>query len=91
MPTVVHIHCAADMSTDNHASPSLLKPFLNTSSIDDLSYIAPSAEGAPSTPVVTGRKTYKTLKEKKEAVWPPHIEAALFEGYIPLTSTDSRH
>jgi len=28
----------------------------------------------------TGRKTYKTSKEKKETVWPQNLEAALLDG-----------
>lgn len=32
--------------------------------------------------VLTGRKTWKTLKENKEAVWPPYIEAVLLEGSL---------
>jgi len=30
--------------------------------------------------VITGRKSWKTLKGKTEAVWPPYLEVALFEG-----------
>lgn len=30
--------------------------------------------------VATGRKTYKTLKEKQEVIWPPCLEAALIDG-----------
>lgn len=32
--------------------------------------------------VLTGRKTWKTLKENQEAVWPPYIEAVLLEGLL---------
>lgn len=28
----------------------------------------------------TGRKSWKSLKEKKEAVWPEYLEEALLEG-----------
>ena len=35
--------------------------------------------------VITGRKSWKTLKGKTEAVWPPYLEVALFEG-APSTS-----
>lgn len=30
--------------------------------------------------IITGRKSWKTLRGGTEAVWPPHLEAALFEG-----------
>lgn len=30
--------------------------------------------------IITGRKSWKTLKGKSEAVWPPNLEQALFEG-----------
>lgn len=33
--------------------------------------------------VITGRKSWKTLKGKTEAVWPPYLEVALFEGASP--------
>lgn len=33
--------------------------------------------------VITGRKSWKTLKGKTEAVWPPYLEVALFEGEHP--------
>lgn len=32
--------------------------------------------------VISGRKSWKTLKEKNEAVWPPYLEAALIEGWF---------
>ena len=35
--------------------------------------------------VITGRKSWKTLKGKTEAVWPPYLEVALFEGLSSLS------
>ena len=56
--------------------------YLTTSFVGDLSYQPPASQAAGlAHTFVTGRKTWKTLKSKKnEAVWPVHIEAALFEG-----------
>lgn len=36
--------------------------------------------------IVSGRKSWKTLKGKGEAVWPPYLEAALVEGKFNITS-----
>jgi hypothetical protein len=52
------------------------------STVDDLSY-TPSAEERTRDAAqiaATGRRSWKTLKGKGEAVWPPHLEAALIEG-----------
>ncbi|KAI0035594.1 hypothetical protein K488DRAFT_68283 [Vararia minispora EC-137] len=43
--------------------------------------------------IVSGRKSWKTLKGKGEAVWPPYLEAALVEAldkYRPETSRSAR-
>lgn len=43
--------------------------------------------------IVSGRKSWKTLKGKGEAVWPPYLEAALVEAldrYRPETSRSTR-
>ncbi|KAG5637095.1 hypothetical protein H0H81_005778 [Sphagnurus paluster] len=75
------------------ANPGL-KIYLNTSFVGDLGYQAPTSQvaGMEHT-LVTGRKTWKTSKGKNEAVWPSHIEAALFdalEKYRPASSGDPR-
>lgn len=52
------------------------------STVDDLSY-TPSIEERmrdAAQILATGRRSWKTLKGKGEAVWPPHLEAALLEG-----------
>jgi len=54
------------------------------STVDDLSY-TPSAEERTRDAAqiaATGRRSWKTLKGKGEAVWPPHLEAALIEGKL---------
>ncbi|KAG5642158.1 hypothetical protein DXG03_003542 [Asterophora parasitica] len=70
------------------------KIFLSTSFIGDLGYEAPTNQVAGMAhTLVTGRKTWKTSKGKNEAVWPAHIEAALFdalEKYRPTSSGDPR-
>lgn len=50
-----------------------IKPALHVLSPGDKSY--PHCHS-----VITGRKSWKTLKGKTEAVWPPYLEVALFEG-----------
>lgn len=52
------------------------------SAVDDLSYplaCDDRTRDAVNT-IVSGRKSWKTLKGKGEAVWPPYLEAALIEG-----------
>ncbi|KAG6865575.1 hypothetical protein C0991_001334 [Blastosporella zonata] len=71
-----------------------LEIYLSTSFVGDLSYQAPANQvpGMAHT-MVTGRKTWKTSKGKNEAVWPAHIEAALFdalEKYRPASSGDPK-
>jgi hypothetical protein len=60
-----------------------LESFLMTSVLGDLGCSMPSTRHGRATQgfvAKTGRKTWKTQKDKKEAVWPPHIETVLFEG-----------
>ncbi|THV07230.1 hypothetical protein K435DRAFT_742211 [Dendrothele bispora CBS 962.96] len=62
------------------------------STVDDLSY-TPSAEEKTRDAaqiVATGRRSWKTLKGKGEAVWPPHLEAALIEALEKYKPDDSR-
>lgn len=71
------------------ANPSSLSDFVRMSAVDDLSYplaCDDRTRDAVNT-IVSGRKSWKTLKGKGEAVWPPYLEAALIEG--PPTSTPS--
>ncbi|KAI0250043.1 hypothetical protein BJV78DRAFT_617930 [Lactifluus subvellereus] len=68
------------------ANPSSLSDFVRMSAVDDLSYplaCDDRTRDAVNT-IVSGRKSWKTLKGKGEAVWPPYLEAALIEG--PLQS-----
>ncbi|KAG6906924.1 hypothetical protein DXG01_011350 [Tephrocybe rancida] len=69
-----------------------LEIYLSTSFVGDLSYQAPANQVAGMAHTsVTGRRTWKTSKGKNEAVWPSHVEAALFDGlekYRPASSGD---
>ncbi|TFK39519.1 hypothetical protein BDQ12DRAFT_722372 [Crucibulum laeve] len=45
----------------------------------------------PFANIATGRKTWKNLKKKKEAVWPPYVETVLLEAldkYRPASNRD---
>ena len=66
-------------SIPRSSSPSMsgLKNSLHVLSPGDKSY--PHCHS-----VITGRKSWKTLKGKTEAVWPPYLEVALFEGTSQL-------
>ncbi len=69
------------------ANPPSLSHFVRMSAVDDLSYplaCDDRTRDAVNT-IVSGRKSWKTLKGKGEAVWPPYLEAALIEG--PSTPT----
>ncbi|KAK7460386.1 hypothetical protein VKT23_009109 [Stygiomarasmius scandens] len=48
----------------------------------DLSYMPSAKEKSRDAAqiIATGCRSWKTLKEKGEAVWPPHLDAALIEG-----------
>ncbi|PPQ71258.1 hypothetical protein CVT24_009512 [Panaeolus cyanescens] len=54
-------------------TPSTQHGHFSMSPIDNFSHIQSHSER-------TGRRTFKTSKEKKEAVWPPLLEDALIEG-----------
>jgi hypothetical protein len=71
------------------ANPSSLSDFVRMSAVDDLSYplaCDDRTRDAVNT-IVSGRKSWKTLKGKGEAVWPPYLEAALIEGPLPVPSS----
>lgn len=52
---------------------------------DSLHILSPGDKSYPHChSVITGRKSWKTLKGKTEAVWPPYLEVALFEGISQL-------
>lgn len=55
---------------------------MHTASTDGLDYsLAPDDRTRDAVhTIVSGRKSWKTLKGKGEAVWPPYLEAALVEG-----------
>ncbi|KZV76484.1 hypothetical protein PENSPDRAFT_421177 [Peniophora sp. CONT] len=65
-------------------------------SVDDLSYHPLACDDRTRDAVrtiVSGRKSWKTLKGKGEAVWPPYLEAALVEAldkYRPESSRSTR-
>ncbi|KAI0262186.1 hypothetical protein BC834DRAFT_972191 [Gloeopeniophorella convolvens] len=77
------------------ANSSSLSDFVRMSAVDDLSYplaCDDRTRDAVNT-IVSGRKSWKTLKGKGEAVWPPYLEAALVEAldkYRPETSRSTR-
>jgi transcriptional enhancer factor len=75
------------------ANPSSLSDFVRMSAVDDLSYplaCDDRTRDAVNT-IVSGRKSWKTLKGKGEAVWPPYLEAALIEGPPHPYSTSLAH
>ncbi|KAG6820203.1 hypothetical protein H0H93_004053 [Arthromyces matolae] len=82
----------SSMERTNDGNP--LEIYCSTSFVGDLSYQAPVCHTAGMAhTLVTGRKTWKTSKGKNEAVWPAHIEAALFdalEKYRPTSSGDPK-
>ncbi|KAF8972169.1 hypothetical protein BDZ97DRAFT_1783536 [Flammula alnicola] len=64
--------------------------FVMSTTVDDLSYTPSEQEKSRDAAqfLATGRKSWKTLKGKGEAVWPPLLEAALLdalEKYQPDT------
>ncbi|KAJ8521713.1 hypothetical protein ONZ45_g1601 [Pleurotus djamor] len=62
-------------------------------SLDDLSHDPGGSLSDAVQSVVTGRKTWKALKGKTEAVWPSYLEAALIkalERYRPDPSTGTK-
>ncbi|KAF9048969.1 hypothetical protein BJ165DRAFT_1073464 [Panaeolus papilionaceus] len=83
----------ARMQPDAHSLPTLpptpsttLHGHFSMSPIDNFSHIQSHSER-------TGRRTFKTSKEKKEAVWPPLLEDALIEGlsiYRPASKSGRR-
>ncbi|TFY57322.1 hypothetical protein EVG20_g8597 [Dentipellis fragilis] len=75
------------LSTSRHPHPPMSAPltdYVRMSAVDDLSYplaCDDRTRDAVNT-IVSGRKSWKTLKGKGEAVWPPYLEAALVEGRL---------
>ncbi|KAJ4477378.1 hypothetical protein J3R30DRAFT_210634 [Lentinula aciculospora] len=66
--------------------------YICMSTVEDLSY-TPSAEEKTRDAaqiVATGRRSWKTLKGRGEAVWPPHLEAALIEALEKYQPDESR-
>ncbi|KAF5340922.1 hypothetical protein D9758_012183 [Tetrapyrgos nigripes] len=84
---------STDWSTGNTTSSRKQHiGYVCMSTVDDLSY-TPSAEEKSRDAaqiVATGRRSWKTLKGKGEAVWPPHLEAALIEALEKYKPDDSR-
>ncbi|KAI0042649.1 hypothetical protein FA95DRAFT_1575602 [Auriscalpium vulgare] len=76
-------------------APPALHDYVRMSAVDDLSYplaVDDRTRDAVNT-IVSGRKSWKTLKGKGEAVWPPYLEAALVEAldkYRPESSRSTR-
>lgn len=57
----------------------LRQSMFSTSSMSDFVHGSPLTQQS-SQRSKTGRRTWRSLKEKKEAVWPEHLEEALLEG-----------
>ncbi|TFY73468.1 hypothetical protein EWM64_g10544, partial [Hericium alpestre] len=77
------------------SSPNPLADYVRMSAVDDLSYPLACDDRTRDAvhTIVSGRKSWKTLKGKGEAVWPPYLEAALVEAldkYRPETSRSQR-
>ncbi|EIM80699.1 uncharacterized protein STEHIDRAFT_142622 [Stereum hirsutum FP-91666 SS1] len=75
--------------------PSASSSDMHSASADGVDYpLAPDDRTRDAVhTIVSGRKSWKTLKGKGEAVWPPYLEAALVEAldrYRPETSRSTR-
>ncbi|KAF5391586.1 hypothetical protein D9757_002527 [Collybiopsis confluens] len=80
------------MSLSNKTKPKPHVGFICMSTVEDLSY-TPSAEEKSRDAaqiVATGRRSWKTLKGRGEAVWPPQLEAALIEALEKYKPDESR-
>ncbi|KAL4244355.1 TEC1 family protein [Abortiporus biennis] len=51
---------------------------------------SPIETGSAVQTILTGRKCWRIMKGKDEAVWPPQLEAALIEGLEKYRPTESR-
>ncbi|KAF9004059.1 hypothetical protein BDQ17DRAFT_1541698 [Cyathus striatus] len=86
---------SASSSSPSSSSPPQQYGFICMSTVDDLSY-TPSEQEKYRDEVqmaATGRRSWKTLKGKGEAVWPPVLEAALIEAlekYQPESSRSNK-
>ena len=70
-------HSGVTISSDKQLQPS---GYVCMSTVDDFSY-TPSAEERTRDAaqiVITGRRSWKMLKGKGEAVWPPNLLMHLF-------------
>ncbi|KAK7032271.1 hypothetical protein VNI00_013230 [Paramarasmius palmivorus] len=79
-------------STTSASSSRKHGGYVCMSTVDDLSY-TPSAEEKDRDAaqiIATGRRSWKTLKGKGEAVWPPHLEAALIEALEKYKPDETR-
>ncbi|KAJ7592967.1 hypothetical protein C8J56DRAFT_1161962 [Mycena floridula] len=76
------------------ATPSYFEfqPFVSTLAVDDLSYTPSAAEKTRDDAqlAATGRRNWKTLRGKGEAVWPPQLEAALLEALEKYKPDEAR-
>lgn len=68
--------------------PSASSSDMHSASADGVDYpLAPDDRTRDAVhTIVSGRKSWKTLKGKGEAVWPPYLEAALVEGKFNMSS-----
>ncbi|TFK19513.1 hypothetical protein FA15DRAFT_759976 [Coprinopsis marcescibilis] len=66
--------------------------FVSMSTVEDLSYTpSPDQRQVDAAHVAaTGRRSWKTLKGKPEAVWPPALESALIEALEECQKSEAR-
>ncbi|KAJ4494707.1 hypothetical protein C8J55DRAFT_103154 [Lentinula edodes] len=66
--------------------------YISMSTVEDLSYTPSVQERTRDAAQImaTGRRSWKTLKGRGEAVWPPHLEAALIEALEKYKPDDPR-
>lgn len=86
------MHADQNMSALTSAPNTFRPSMYTTSSISDFVHAEDSSPKLQHTlhRPKSGRKTWKSLKEKKEAVWPDYLEEALLEGkrdHFSLTSS----
>lgn len=65
---------------------------LQAPSVENISCSSPTdgETGTAVQTILTGRKCWRIMKGKDEAVWPPALEAALIEGdFVCLSSRNS--
>lgn len=81
------------MPTPSSSAAPYEKPRSASPSSEELSDTPGTGTDAAVKSILNSRKCWRSLKGKEEAVWPPHLEAALIEGlekYRPSESKSTR-